>query len=257
MDIKSIKGKVCGLIAGGNSLDEFESRILEFKDLPIEWVGLNNFTIAEDNILKKINKQFNVVFDSATVTYYHEYEPNYRIPKYREYLGRKDSFLITADRLLLECFLTYAQDLYNKYKNKIFNFQGYLEENFVNYSILTKRPPNSLAYAIGSLILGQAKKVIIFGFDGISREVNLKPEKILNTYYKPELVKVERKLGFGEEYEVGGIVAECENFDREFPELYINYRKAFGCNTELVICSPKTIIKSIRKINYNQLEDEL
>lgn len=53
--------KPVGYIVYGHSLEEFDNRIEEFKDLDIYWVSLNNWQIAE-SILAKIGKELDLVF---------------------------------------------------------------------------------------------------------------------------------------------------------------------------------------------------
>lgn len=254
--MEMIKGNTCLVFASGKSLEEFERRKEEFKDLRAIWVGLNYFKLSEDFILKKISKRFNIVFDCAEVSHPEIYEPQHRVPILNEYLSRKEpNFWITAYNLLKQMRQTGQNEFVQKHKNKIV----ILNEILLLPEFPTEvkvRPPNSLSYLLSVLTYWKAKKIIIFGFDGLLKDDNRSNEENIQTYYKAEFVRQERILGCG--WLHPGILAwDSEQFDERFPKIFEIYKEIFKSNTEIVNCSPKTIIKCLRTINYDQLKGEV
>lgn len=257
-NLKSIvKGNTCFICAAGKSLNILENRIEEFKDLNVVWIGMNYFSLPEHFILTQINKEFNIVFDCASITNPEIYEPQHRVPLLDSYLSRKEKNLwITAYSLLKDMRKAGQNDFILKHKEKTLILDPILRNPDYPKEVLV-RPPNSLSYLLSILVAGQAKKIVIFGFDGLLKDDKRTPEDNIKTYYKSDFVRKERILGCG--WLHPGILAwDSEQFDERFPKILEIYKKIFNNHTvEIVNCSPKTIIKVLKKIDYNNVKQEV
>lgn len=244
--------RVVGVLAHGKSIEELERRIEEFKDLNICWVGLNLFTIFEDHILSKIHKKLDIVFacDTAPDMTRGNYEINVRLPRIEKFLKREaDNIWITTNGMFRDSIKIYRPDLLEKYSHKIMEIDHlFPRENIRDYMEV----PNSITLLIGAMIAGGAKKIILFGIDGYNGD----PKEGINSYYCKEDNRAERQAVLGCDVDLG-INRDTGLFDKMFPTNLRNYRKLFGNNCEVVNCSPNSIFTSIRKINYDQLKDEL
>ena len=255
------KGKIVGVIAPGKSLEELERRIEEFRDLPIVWVGMNLFDCVEP-ILKKINKSFTMVGDTATVGIEREawYETNIRLPRVVSFLERENVVYMTSNIVRDFCFLkTGNKALYEKYANKI----SIIEEVFNLSSLpihikdeLRKPPPNSISLAFAAVIAGGAKKLITFGYDGYPHRPTNTSEGILNSYYKPEENNIERQHAFGK-VTPGNLVGDTKTFNERWNTLFRLYKEVFDNKSiDMVNCSPNSVYTKIRKISYDELKKE-
>ncbi len=262
MDLKTLKniveGNTCFVCLSGKSLEQLEIHIEELKDLNVIWIGLNYFKLPEIFILNKINKQFSIVFDCSGVSCPENYEPQHRVPMLTEFLSRNaNNIWITSYSLLKDMIRNAGQnDFILKYKNQTLILDNILKNPNYPKEVLV-RFPNSLTGLLSMLIAGMAKRVVLFGFDGLLANVNRTPEQNINTYYKSELVIHERMLACGRLHP--GILAwDSEEFDKRFPEIERIYRGIFGNPTmEILNCSPTSIIKYLRKINYPNIKKEI
>jgi hypothetical protein len=113
-------------------------------------------------------------------------------------------------------------------------------------------PPNSFTLLLAFLIAGGAKKIIVFGLDGVKQG-----QHILGSYYQEEIVKAERRMAFGDE-RTGSVVSDAHDFITRWPKIFQTYKTAFNnLDVEIVNCSPVTIFECFRKIDYSDLEKEL
>ena len=247
-----INNRVVGLIARGGSLEELEKRIEEYKDLDICWASLNLFTPAEDFILKKINKTLSIVSDCTNLSNRDYFEPNVRRPRLERFLARQeDNLLQISNTVIADLEYTKQHDILTTYKDKIitidqvFTGEGYSQD-------LWKAPPNSITLLLASLIAGHAKKIIMFGYDGFNGDNNL----AINTYYKEYLERDERVKATGR-FQVGSLVTDSRDFNRRWNDIYELYKQTYKSNTEVVNCSPSTMFTCIRRIDYDNIKNEL
>ena len=114
--------------------------------------------------------------------------------------------------------------------------------------------PNSLTLLIGLMAISGAKKIILFGVDGYKG----KHEDNLQSFYKPELQKQERILAEGGENRTG-IVQDTSNFENKFMRHYKAYCVRYSVDppTEIINCSPISIYKIFKKVNYDEIKEYL
>ncbi len=258
---KVVEGKTICLITGGKSIEELESRIEEFKDLNVLWAGMNRFELVEDNILKKINKHFDIIGDCSTVGYElrNNYERKVRLPRFEEFLTREENnMLMTSEIVITQSFVELSRgDLPTKYGHKIAVIEEIYSYPESRPPELWSPPPNSLCLAISMLVAGMAKKIICFGFDGFPYSKNMTTDQILESYYKSDKIKEDRIIAFGS-VTSGNLVGDTVSVNKKFPSLWSMYKSVYNNPTvEIVNCSPKTFITAIKTINYNQLKGEV
>lgn len=255
-----VKGKIVGMVTGGKSIEELESRIEEFKDLPIVWASMNRFDMMEKAILGKVNKHFTVISDCATVGFEkrNKYEREIRFPKFEEFLLRnEDNVLLTSHIVINQAFVELNRgDLYTKYKRKFSIIEELFESTQDRPAQLWRQAPNSITLAFAGLIAGQAKKIIVFGMDGFAFDINMTTEQILNSYYRSDAVKHDRLMAFGSETS-GNLVGDTVSFNKKFDELHKTYQSVYHNPCEIVNCSPNSHIDVLRKISYDDLKDEI
>lgn len=249
---KIINNRIVGVIARGRSAGELEKKINLLKDYDICWTSLNLFTPAEDYILNKINKNLEIVSDCSNVCNRDTFEPEVRRPRFERFLQREEANLLQISNTVIEDLkVTKQDDLLERYKEKIIT----IDEVFTNPSFpkaIWDAPPNSITLLLASLIAGQAKKIILFGYDGF----NGNNMDSLDTYYKVELERDEKIKATGR-FQVGSLVTDSRDFEKRWSRIYSMYKKCFNSNTEIVNCSPGTMFTCIRQIDFNNLLNEL
>jgi len=247
-----IKGRPCFVVAKGVSLDMLKDKIEDYKDLDVCWVTLNDFHYIEDSILSKIGKKFELVSDCATVYKVDYYETMIRLPRFTEYLGRKNNLLMLSNLVVEQCFRKQKrEDLLEKYRDKIIT----IDELFSSPQCprqIWNRPPNSITLLYAFLIAGGATKIINFGLDGYQASMSS-----LESYYMPEAVNQERHEAYGENREAS-LKTDGEDFNKRWKSIEEIYRISFN-NPKVKIynCSPITTINVFPIINYDQVKETI
>jgi len=255
---KVINGRTVGIIARGGSLIELENTIEKYKDYDICWASMNLFNVAEDCILSKIGKKLDIVSDCSTVKNYLEYEPKVRIPRFEEYLKRSDNNLLLISELVIkECFReSNKMQLFQRHINKIAAIDDVFNVETAPKEIWAA-PPNSITLLLAACIAGGAKKIITFGFDGLTgADLRFLDKHCINTYYQSDLESEDRMVAAGAP-EIGSLATDSFFFERDFPGVWNIYKQTYGNNCPIINCSPTTMFTCIRKIDYSQLEEEL
>jgi len=244
--------KVCNIVNGrnvcimvhGKSIYELENRIEELKDYDICWVSMSAFDMMETFILNKINKRLSIVQDCGELEFTVLYDEKLRIPRWENFLKRRDKNLIlTATQIVGNLNNMGRQDIDYNFREKI----EYIPKSM--WSLV----PNGLTLLLTYLGLSGTKKIILFGCDGYNGELN----KDLDSYYHKELIKEERMLGFHNE-NTSGLHSDSYSFNSYFPDFFNRYSyKSQQTKAEIVNCSPNSMFTIFRKINYDQLKEEL
>ncbi len=245
-----IKGRVCGLIAQGKSLNELEERFAEFKDLDICWVGLGQFDTVEKYIFEPHGKSLDMVFDCSSQPdgFRKKYELTQRIPRLEAFLSKSMYKLwITTHGIYRDTIKNFHLDeFWARFGGKTIQVDQLFPRDEVPLYVDV---PNSLTLACAPLIAGGAKSIILFGCDGYTGSVNT-GEGILS-YYKPEEVKKERLAALGS-IEDPGINRDTGEFQKKFKPCYYRYSSLFNSFPDVYNCSPITLYTHIRKIDYDQ-----
>lgn len=179
---KIINNKTCAILAHGYSLEELEKRIDDFKHLDIVWCGMNYFSPSE-GILKKINKEFTIVFDCSKTKDTIKYELKSRIPRLTEYLSRSVKNVYMTSRVLYSIRNQIGSDFNEKYKDKII----YVDE--LGFDAYQFRVSIHL-YIITLFKLG-VKNIVLFGADGGGGTRGSDAE----SYYRSHLAIADAVLG--------------------------------------------------------------
>jgi len=235
-----LSNKICAIVAHGSSLSELESRIEEFRNLNIVWCGMNYFNPSEE-ILKKINKSFDIVFDCSTVKNNVEYESRVRLPRLIEYLNRENTTYITLKQgkdNLYDLRNRIGSDFNEKYKNKIIYGE--------NLGFDCNQFCVSLHLYIACLLKLNAKTIILFGADGGGIYDNS-----VSSYYKPELILEDKKLADNVSYNMTG---DTNNINSSFNPIM---RSIFGYIPSIINCSDVSTYNVFRKLTYNQTIEEI
>lgn len=246
-----IRGRPVCIMVHGASLNELESRIEEYRDQDICWVGLGLFTTLEQFILSKIQKELDIVFDCASVAggLRHHYETAVRMPRLERYLQRPANNLwITTHGVVRDCIDQYVPQM-RQYMDKVFLVDHCFPPHQIGHWMDV---PNSLTLLIAAMLAGGAPKIFIFGLDGYRGELH----KGLEYYYKPEFHKQERIDALGS-VEDPGINRDTDNFETKFPIILRNYRRLFGSAAPIYNVSPKSVYSVLPKINYEQVKENM
>jgi hypothetical protein len=235
-----LTNKTCAILAHGNSLYELESRIKEFRNKDVVWCGMNYFAPSEE-ILKKINKSFSIIYDSSTIANDKalKYENNIRIPNLSKFLDRdKNNKYICSNsdnNNLYNLRERHFPEFNKKYKNQIIC----VEDLGINPKIFFV----SLPLYIASLIKMGCKKIIMFGADGGGKYGNN-----IESYYNHKLVKAEKDVAGILNYNISG---DTSTVNTQFESIMI---KTFGyIPTEIFNCSINSAYTIFKKITYNEI----
>lgn len=255
-----VKGKTVCFITGGRSIEELEKRIEEFKDLPIIWTSMNRFDMMEEYILEKIGKKFDMISDCSTVGFErrHKYEREIRFPKFEEFLTREENNVLLTSHIVIEqAFVELNRgDLPTKYKHKIAIVEEIFDSCQEKPAEFWTPPPNSLTLSLAGIIAGQAKKIIMFGFDGFPYSKEMTTDQILDSYYKPKIIREDRRKAFGD-VTSGNLVGDTISFNKRFPNILRVYQSSFKNPVEIVNCSPNSFITAFRKTDYDHVKEEI
>jgi len=230
--MKTIDNKVCAILAHGKSIEELNITICDFKDFDIVWCGMNYFNPTEE-IIKKIGKQFEIVFDCSQVKDARGYENYKRLPRLREFLSRPhNNYFITLKESLLILWQKMCMKFPDKFKDRII----YGEDLIPN----TKQFCVSLHLYIACLLKLGAKKIILFGADGSGSD------NTEQTYYRPDLVLEDRRMTGNTFFNVAG---DTNNVNSTFEPMM---KGALGYVPEVLNCSPNSCYTVFKKMNYNE-----
>jgi hypothetical protein len=225
------------ILAHGKSLEELEKRIEKFKNIDVVWCGINYFNPSQ-NILKKISKDFNIVFDCSTVKNAIYYEKEVRIPRLSEYLEKNthNKYICTkSDKNNLHNLRNEIKvDFNEKYKNQII----YVEDLDIN--------PNpfcvSLHLYIASLAKLGAKQIVLFGADGGGNLGNS-----VESYYNYREIENDKIKAGNTSY---NMVGDSNNINSTFEILMT---KTLGYIPNVINCSPDSVYTIFKKVNYEEV----
>ena len=235
MDI--INNKTCCILAHGKSLEELEQRIEEFKNLDVVWCGMNYFNPTED-ILKKIGKEYQVIFDCSTVQNRVEYELTARLPRLIEYLERPISnvyITLQTGKDNLYALREVLSPTFNQtYKERIL-YADSLGFNTNQFCV-------SLHLYIATLLKLGGKNIILFGADGGGVDGNS-----VVSYYRWDRVQKDKELADNRSY---NMVGDTNNVNTTFVPIM---NQIFGYVPEIINCSPISTYTVFKKVNYDEL----
>lgn len=236
-----IKDRICAIMLPGKSITRLEEKIHDLEEYNLCWCSMTSFPMMEKFILNKINKKLDVVFECNEVKNWQDYNLQIRIPRMDEYLKRKNNYLITSSEVLSKLNKLNREELYYIYKNKIYVVQDCRKVDV----------PNGLALFIELLTKFGAKRIILFGCDGYKG----KEGEDIDTYYRPEIRAIERKIGFGTE-KASHLHSDTADFEGTFYPKYNKYCEERKIKPiEIINCSPISVINIFKKVNYEQIEE--
>lgn len=212
------------IVIHGKSVEELERRITDFKDLNVHWGSMSTFHIPQKYILDKINKKFDIVFDSSTVKNEIEYETRLRLPRLRKYFDTTDGKYI--------CTRTD--------KNNLYNLRSVIDSPFNNsyrdriiYTEDIGIDPNPFCVSLHLYIACLAKlgyeRIVLFGADGGGIEGNN-----IASYYKSEEILEDKKIADNLSYNMTG---DTNNVNTTYD---IMMNKVLGYIPNVINCSPIT-----------------
>jgi hypothetical protein len=130
--------------------------------------------------------------------------------------------------------------------------------------------PNSLTIYLLLLVHYGAKQIILFGFDGFGNPkafLNSKQSEIvenlkdadnysqkssLESYYCPELVERDRRIGFGNPT-TSALFSDSPAFNDQFLDIYENYCKDYEIKPiKIWNCNLNSMFTLFEKIDYNK-----
>jgi|WetSurSiteA1Bulk_404760.scaffolds.fasta_scaffold11875_3 hypothetical protein len=218
--------KPIAILLHGSSIKLLEENIDKFQDLDFIFCSLNYFSILEENILKKINKSFNIIYCSSSAEFL------LRKNDIEEFLNRDNTIFVTTPQTIWE---TETEDFFNKYNKKIYLTKLHLYRSDIY--------PNSITILLLYLIRYGARKIAIFGYDGIG-QVNY--SEIQDTYYEKEKFLKDRNWN---------LVADTYNFNKYFSELLYKLFDENQLRQELDIInfSRNSYIETFTKLSLDNL----
>ena len=239
------------ILLHGKSISELEDNIIAMKDLDVCYSSINYFTLIEENILNKIGKRLDFVYDSSGIgdKYRQEFECKYRIPRLKGFLSssKEKFFITTKGNLERMCVYTGNDDFIIKYENQIF---------LIDDLSLDLNAPNSATLLIGICIALDVPLIILCGFDGFK---GVDQDALFKSYYKHELyLKNHRYPSVGKSGK-SLINVETENIESRGLGIVQQYCRDLGVSMpEIYNCSPNTIYTGLFNIiNYNELINKL
>jgi hypothetical protein len=235
-----LTNKTCAILAHGSSLSKLENRIEEFKNKDIVWCGMNYFNPSEE-ILKKINKSFSIVFDCSTVKNNKAYETYYRLPRLKEFLNRDNTTYITLQTgrdNLYELRNRIGDNFNEKYKDKII-YGEKLGFDCNQFCV-------SLHLYITLLLKLNAERIILFGADGGGMAGNS-----VSSYYRSDLMLEDKKHADNVSYNMTG---DTNNVNSSFVPIM---KSIFGYVPEILNCSPISTYTVFKKVTYDELLEKI
>jgi len=244
-----INNRIVCILSHGGSIQRLEETIEYLKNFDICWMSLGLYTVIEDFILSKINKRLDILFDCATVPQPQMdiYEKQIRLPRIEQFLARPDDNIwITTHGLIRDSIIPYKPNILHNFHHKILQ----VDQLFPTHAYMDV--PNSITLMIASALCGRAKKIILFGYDGFKGD----DSKSHGTYYKAELAHNEWVYAYGNTINMG-LRRDTIDFENRFNPIVLLYRTLFNNKADIVNCSPNSSFSVIRKINYDDLKEEL
>jgi len=248
-----IRNRTVAILAHGSSIEQFETYIEDLKDKDVCYASLNFFPIMEEFILSKIGKKLDIVFDCSTVAKHRQEEFDLvRMKRLESFMQRQDNNLwITSHGIVRDNLLpTPWNSMYQNNKSKILEVDTLFPSRRISEFMSV---PGSITLLIASCIAGQAKKIIMFGFDGCN---NLNLQEGLNTYYKPQLQKEERLRALGSIEDIG-VTNDTYNFQMQFPSILNKYKSLFNNDCPIENCSKQSFYSIFNKISYQDLKQAI
>jgi hypothetical protein len=235
MRIETIKPTF--VIFHGKSVEELERRIDQYKDLDVYWASISTFDIPQQYILDKIGRKFDLVYDSSTVENEVKYELEVRIPRLEKYFNESHGYYICtkSDRNnLYDLRNRIVPEFNEKYKDRIL----YVEDIGIN--------PNEFCVSIHlflcCLIKLGLEKIVLFGADGGGSFGNN-----VDSYYKSELVKKDKKIANGGAY---NMIGDTNNVNGTYAQIM---NKIIGYVPSIYNCSPGTKYTIFENIFYDDI----
>ena len=255
--INKIKDKTVCVLLHGKSIEELEDRIEEFKNDNICWISMNEFDIIQDNILNKIDKQLDIIYNFSL--HRGNMEKEIQIPNIKQAID-KGSLLITNKNLFIDAYTRLQQEEFiNEYKDKVLLLDDIkTKENIPLEKVVSGLP--TICYILYSLAIMGASKIIIFGFDGSDYYVN---SLNYSTYYKSniELSRMVLPKEKAENLPKGLLAAvgyDTITINNNFLNIYEKIKSDFNLLKlpTILNCSPISKIKVFKIINYNEALEE-
>jgi hypothetical protein len=232
---KIIDNRIVGMLLFGNSINELEQRIEEFKNYNICWCGVGAYDILEEFILNKINKRLDIFFDCGEVERPIRFELKARTPKLLKFLERSDNNFHITMHHFTKLRRLLGIDIEDRYKDKII----YAEDICPAHAFCVSFP-----LLLTCLTVLGAKNIIMFGCDG-SNTINS-----IDSYFHPELVKPEKILANNEIFNLTG---DSGWVTSGFPSIFKHVCENGQINPPTILnCSSKTIHNLWQKISYDE-----
>lgn len=233
-----VSNKICAIVAHGKSIEELEKHIVDFKDFDLCWCGMNYF-IPTENILKKVGKMFDVIFDSSLTENAKNYELNWRLPKLTEYLSRNYN----------NCFLTLSHNLPPVWQAVGKGEFATIFQNKIVYGedlgFNTDQFCVSIPLFISCLVVEGAKAVIVFGMDANVNGVE--------GYYRPDLMIEDKKMAGHEKFFIN-VKGDAHNVNTSYIKVLDEICKSKTIKKpEIINVSPNSAITIFKKMNYNEV----
>ena len=245
---KIINKRTCFILLPGSSINELETSVEDFKDLNICWTSLGAFPVFEEHILSKINKQFDIILDCATVPTARipHYELYARVPRLLPFLRRPvENAWITTHGLIRDSVTPYYDYFLKEFDKKIVQVDSiFPQDNMAKWMDV----PNSVTFLIATLLAGEASNIITFGLDGYRGNIATG----VQSYYRP-IHAIEERMHAHATIEDPGINRDTDYFADRFPGILAEYRKLFGNPAPIYNCSPGTVYSVPTKIDYATL----
>jgi hypothetical protein len=235
-----LTNKTCAILAHGSSLSELESRIEEFRNKDIVWCGMNYFNPSEE-ILKKIDKSFSIVFDCSTVKNNKAYEIYSRLPRLKEFLNRENTTYITLKTgrdNLYELRNRIGDNFNEKYNDKIIYGES-LNMDCNQFCV-------SLHLYIACLLKLNARNIILFGADGGGTYGNS-----VNSYFQADKILADKQLADNISY---NMVGDTNNVNSSFNPIM---QSIFGYIPEILNCSSISTYNVFKKVTYDEILKEI
>ena len=236
--VNLIENKIVCVLGCGRSLEILENKIEELKDLNLSWIGMNDCEEIEKRIMSKIDKNFDIVF-------------NFSFPVSKSMIAYINNILLKG-----RVFITKKRFIS---KIKINKGKVIVMESVVNRKVKFSdffnihHPNSSLCSIIIFLLYCNAKKIILFGCDGIHPKAMAAyhpMEEIGDTYYLPEIKRRKK--------DSHGLCGDVAEMNKNFLKTLSLHRNLFKLdNINIINCTPYNYYTCFKRINYRDLMKEL
>lgn len=229
------------LLIHGKSIETLEQRIQEFKDLPVSWGSMSTFEVPQEFILDKINKKFDLVFDSSTVKNEETYEKEVRIPRLEKYFSTSSGKYIctrTDKSNLYSLRNRIYPDFNNKYKDRIICAED-INIDPIPFCV-------SLHLFIACVAKLGYKNIFLFGADGGGIEGNS-----IESYYKHDIIRKDKEIADNTSY---NMIGDTGNINSTFTPMMM---QCLGYIPRVFNCSPITRYTVFPIISYDNVLQEI